>query len=212
MKKRLILIMATLLFTAVAWAVTESMMVNTAGVRVDPGILNTIRTDWVQLDATTSAGDEPNDLAVAERTYATLAAAAEGGDAEISTFTLYSGSARARLNWNRVRFRCIGITNDQSVTYQIYLGDLGASSATDCALTKVGQLAFTIGQQVSDVATYEFADTLTITEYGWPKTWGSSSPTGDLVAECYIDLMGADYIVAVPTTAACDCALYIKGY
>jgi hypothetical protein len=216
MKKRTIILLLVLA-PALAFAITEIMPVNTAGLRVDPGTLHTIRADWVQLDATTSAGTEPSDLAAGERTYSTLAtaiAAGLNGDDEISTFSLYSGSARQRLDWNRIRFRCIGITNGQSITYQIYLGDLGSSGATECALVKVAQLAFTIGQQVSEVSTYEFADAVAVTEYCWPKAIGYSSPgdTTDLVAEAYMDLMGSDYIVAVPTTAGCDCQLLIKGY
>jgi len=159
---------------------------------------------WIVVDSTTSSGDEPNDLAVGERTYATVKEAAEGGDAEISI-------QRIDETWNAGRFRCIGDTNDSSVTYQIYLGTLGPDG-TDCELAKAGQLAFTIGTQASTVSTYEMAHTVTVTSYCWAKAWSSASPGSNLVAEAAIDLMGADILVAVPTTAGCDCKLLFKGF
>lgn len=206
MRKLIPLLIVLSLFAGVVYAIDKVYLANKASQMVNPGQLHTAREAWIVLDATTSTGDEPNDLAVGERTYLTLAAAAEGGDDEIATLSLVPYQ-----DWSFARFRCIGITNDQTVTYQIYLGSL-SPGGTDCALVKAGQLAFTIGQQVSTTATYEYADTLTLTEYCWPKTWATSSPTSDLVAEACVDLMGADYIVAVPTTVSCDCKLLIKGY
>lgn len=209
MKRLIIVAVVLVLFAAIAVAIDPVYIVNKAGLKVNPGQLHTERALWAVFDTSTSSGDEPNDLAVAERTYATVAAAAEGGDDEISTLDLRTA---ARNNWNRLRFRCTGITDGQSITYQIYLGTLGPGG-TDCVLVKAAQLAFTVGTQVSTTATYEFADTLTVTEgYSWPVSWLSSSPTGNLVAEAAVDLMGADYIVAVPTTVGCNCQLLVKGY
>jgi len=166
-------------------------------------VTQTEQTEWQVIDTTTSAGDEPNDLAVGERTYTTVSAAAEGGDEEISIFNVPEGANSARL-------RVIGATNNQSVTYQIYIGTKAAQ--WNCDLAKVCQLAFTVGQQASYINGYEYADTVTVTEYCLVKDVGSSSPGSDLVAEVAFDLMGADIIVAVPTTADCNCKLLFKGY
>lgn len=161
---------------------------------------------WQVLDETTSAGTEPTDLAVGERTYLTVVAAVaadDSGDGEISY-------TKVPPTWNGIRIRCIGITNDASVTYQIYAGTKG--NETDCELAKVGQLAYTIGTQASITSTYEMADTLTVTAADWTATAGASSPTSNQLADYSINLLGADFIVVVPTVAGCDCKLLIKGY
>lgn len=206
-----IIILILLAFVTVVWGIDGIYHYNTYSEMVEPGQLHTAKNTWVVIDATTSSGDEPNDLAVDERTYATVSAAAEGGDDEIS---IYGDSAAERIvmsSWNAVRFRCIGITDNGTATYQIYLGTLGIGG-TDCELVKAGQLAFVVGTQVSTTSTYELADAVTVTAYCWSKSWGYSNPGSELVAEAKIDLMGADIIVAVPTTASADCKLIAKGY
>jgi len=178
------------------------------GRMVLPGQLHTEHAIWEVAATTLSAGDEPNDLAVDERTYLTAVAAAEGGDSKITVLDLRTPIARH--SWNRLRFRCIGIADNNDVTYQIYTGTL-TPQETDCALVKSGQLAFTVGLQESTTATYEFADTLTVTEYCTPLSWLSTTPGSDLVAEAYIDLAGDDIVVIVPTTVSCNCKLLVKG-
>lgn len=168
--------------------------------------LATTQDVWVAVDATTSSGTEPTDLAVDERTYTTITAAiaaAASGDDEISIYQI-------PYKWNSGRFRCIGITDNQSVTHQIYLGTKGNND--NCELSKAGQLAWTVGTQVSETSTYEFADAVTVTSYGWTKSWSSSSPGSEMVAEAVIDFQGADILVVVTTTAGCDCKLLMKGY
>lgn len=210
-KKLSIILIVFLAAVTACWAIEGIYHYNISGDKVQPGQIHTTQSNWVQIDSTSSTGDEPNDLAVGERTYATVAAAAEGGDDEISIY----GDAATEIDeidgWNAVRFRCIGITNNQSVTYQIYVGAMEPGD-TDCNLAKVGQLAFTVGQQVSSTSTYELADAVTITTADWPKSWSSANPGSDQVAEASIDLMGANLIVAVPTVAGCDCQLLAKGY
>lgn len=162
---------------------------------------------WQVIDTTSSAGTEPTDLAVTERTYTTVLtaiAAAASGDDEIAVFPIQGG-------WNAIRLRCIGITDNGTITYQIYLGTL-ANRGTDCELVKAGQLAFVIGTQVSVTSTYEMADAVTVTSYCWPKSWGVASPGAELVAEATIDLIGADVLIAVPTVASCDAKLLGKGF
>jgi hypothetical protein len=213
-KEVTLIIVVLLLMTTAAFAIQEIFHKSKTNQLVEPGQLHTGKNTWVVLDATTSSGTEPSDLAVGERTYTTIVAAiaaASSGDEEISIYGDSLAELQILESWNNARFRCIGVTNNQTVTYQIYLGTLGVGG-TDCEVVKAGQLAFTIGQQVSSTSTYKLADTLTVTASDWAKSWTSSSPGGDKVAEAAIDMMGADIIVAVASTAGCDCKLLAKGY
>ncbi|GAI45115.1 unnamed protein product, partial [marine sediment metagenome] len=76
MKKRMFLIMLAVLILAPFCFATER------GVNK----LATAQNKWIVVDRTTTAGEEPNDLAVTERTYAAVKAATEGGDDEISIY------------------------------------------------------------------------------------------------------------------------------
>ena len=202
-------VVAVIGLCSIAYAINAVYTVNIGGKKVNPGELHTPRSAWDVLGATLAEGDEPNDLAVGERTYLTVLAAAEGGDDKIIVFDLRTAD---RQHWNRVRFRCIGVTDGGNIVYQVYFGTLGLGG-TDCILAPAGELDFVIGTQASTTATYEVADTLTVTPSGsWTKGWGSVSPTGNLVAEGWIDLIGADIVVLVPTTVGCNCKVLGKGY
>lgn len=199
-----------LVFTCSVWAIpTETTItekkkplgVNNQTVRPTSDV--TDQKAWNVIATVASTGDEPNDLAVGERTYLTAKALAKGGDSKITIVKL-------PLSWNYVRFRCIGISDNNTVTFQVYSGSLGAG--TDCELVKMGQLAFTIGTQVSTTATYEMADTLTLTSYCYLRPAFSVSPVGELVAEAGWDLLGDDILVIVPTTVSCDAKLLAKGF
>ena len=121
---------------------------------VDGSILHTIQEPWLIADETTSAGDEPNALGVTERTLLTVKAAAEGGDDEISIYTLDS-------EWNAIRLRAIGITDGGTRTDEIYIGSLGGGK--DCELSYAGQLAWVVGtqQSVYDQITFTSGGTFT---------------------------------------------------
>ena len=145
-----------LFFSALSWALERVQPFDIEGTKVDPGQVHTPKNTWVILDETTSAGDEPTDLAVTERTYqdvVTAIAAAASGDGEISIFDI-------PRSWNAIRFRAVGITDGNADTFQIYLGTLGAKNAAgpsvDCELAYLGQLAFTIGTQESIYAQVAF--------------------------------------------------------
>lgn len=193
-------LLVLLIFVGVAWGIDK--------------VYNESRTPqikWQVIDSTTSADNEVTDLAVDERTYTTVVAAiaaassTSDGDGEISIYPIPDG-------WNAIRLRCIGVADNGTVTYQIYLGTL-ALRGTDCELVNAGQLAFVIGTQVSTTSTYELADAVTVTPYCWPKSWGyATNPDTELVAEASIDLLGADILIAVPTTASCDAKLLGKGF
>jgi len=185
------------------------------GNRVDPGLLHTDHSVWQVIDASASASGGTTDLLVTERTYQgvlTLIAAAANGHEEISIFDIPRG-------WNAIRLREICITNDVACVYKIYLGTLGdnnthaaTNTTMDCELAYVGLFTFTTGTQASTTSTYEFADTLVVTEDAWAKTITVASPTGNRIAEATFDLMGADVLVAVSETVAADCKLLGKGY
>ncbi len=139
MKKKLFIIVLLLAATCSARTIT--------GVRnVEGNILHTIQAGWVTVDETVSTDPDPCALAVGERTKllteAAIAAAANGDD-EISTFVIPA-------NWNGIRFRSVGITDNDAQVYEIYLGTTSSQeSNADCALTHAGQLSFTTGTQVS---------------------------------------------------------------
>jgi hypothetical protein len=110
--------------------------------RTEGTVLHSIQSEWEIADSTTSTGNEPNALLVTQRTKLLVDAIIAGGDPndEISTYVLPA-------KWNAIRLRAIGITNDGSVTHDIYFGSLGNNA--DCELTYAGQLAWTIGTQTS---------------------------------------------------------------
>lgn len=199
MKKRLIVVLVLIgLLTGVCWAIN---LVHSE--------TRTPQIKWQIIDTTTSAGAETTDLAVDERTYATvvaaMAAATAGvADGEISIY-------RIPDSHNAGRFRCGGIAADGTATYQIYLGTL-ALRGTDCDLVNAGQLAFVVGTQESSIADCNLADAVTVTQYCWPKSWGSASPGSELVAEASLDFMGADILIIVPTTASANSWLFMKGF
>lgn len=204
MKKGIFLIMLAVLILAPPCFSTERAV----------NKLITAQNTWVIVDNTTSDGNEPNDLTVDERTYnlvvdaiATakdLDASGSEGDGEISIFYPIPKT------YNAGRFRCSGVTESNSVIHQIYLGTLGGGA--DCELVKAGQLAWTIGTQVSTVSTYEMADAVTVTPYCWTKSWDTASPSGNLVAEASVDFMGADILVVVTSTSECNSKLLLKGF
>ena len=207
MKKIVTVLISLVLLVGICWAIDQTYLYDKEGAHVDPGALHTVRNAWVVVDSTTSDGTEPTDPNVSERTYTAIAAAiaaAQNGDDEISIYSIPRGG-------NAGRFRCIGITDGANVVYEIYLGTLG-QGGTDCELAKAGQLDFTIGTQASTTSGYEFADAVTVTAYCWPKSWTTKTPGNELVAETAIDFMGADCMVVVATTAACDCKLLLKVF
>lgn len=202
MKKYVVLLI--LLLVGIAFArINYNPSSNAEGLS-DGFALMSSQVPWQTFDETVS-GATATDLGVTERTYITVLAAialAAGNDDEIS----YS---RIPPTWNAVKFRCIGATEGGVITYQIYLGTLGGG--TDCELVKAGQLAFVIGQQASITSGFELADAVTVTQYCWTKTWGSTSPGSELVATAELDVQGADIMFAVPTAANCNAKLLVKG-
>ena len=216
MKKKLFILTSLLIIVGICLAADLSRVtqVDRDGNKVDPGAVHTVRTTWVAIDDTSSTGDEPTDLAVSERTYQTVKTAigtGASGDDEISVFDIPRG-------WNAIRLRAQGITDNGTYTVQIYLGTLGDgnrdvdSTTADCELAYAGQLAWVVGTQGAVTATYEMADTVVVTPSDWTKDWTSSSPASERVAEAFIDLMGADVIVIVPTVASADSKLLARGF
>jgi hypothetical protein len=212
MKKKIALLVLGLV--AVTYASTMVVPVDTENTRVDPGQVHTARNTWVVLDTTTSSGTEPTDLAVGERTYQlvkTAIAVASSGEYEISVYDI-------PRDWNAARFRAIGVTENATVTYQIYFGTLGDgnldsdSTTADCELAYAGQLAFVIGTQASTTTDYEMADAVTVTSSDWVAAWSSKTPGSDRCAEASIDLSGADVMVVLASTATANCKLLAKGY
>lgn len=185
---------------------TDNIKLNEKNYSIQPTVLTTLQKEWVPFDTTTMAGVEPNDLTTDQRTYAKVIADSNGYAAEISVITVPE-------TWNGIKLRCLGTVDGNSVTYQIYIGTI--ENSTDCDLAYAGQLAWTIGGQVSSTSSsYYCADTLTITSTQATNTaaWSLTSPENDRVAQAKLDLEGENIIVVVPTTANCDAILYGKGF
>lgn len=140
MKKSIVILLLVLVF------VSAALRTETQRQEVTGNVLHTMQDGWVVIDETTSTGTEPSALAVGERTKLLVEAAitaAASGDDEISTYVIPA-------SWNGIRFRSVGITNNDTQTYQIYLGArTSLESTADCELSYVGQLVFTTGTQVS---------------------------------------------------------------
>jgi hypothetical protein len=221
MKKRIMwFLICIVLPVGILYALEAIAPVNKDGVRVDPGILGTVRDRWVVADTTTSDGTEPTDLAATERTYqlvktviAADVATPANGDLEIAIYDI-------PRNWNFLRMRCLGITDNGTITYSVYLGDLGDgnkdsnTTSADCELTYIGSFAWVVGTQTSTISTYEFADTLTYTANASLISVSTISPgTGtERIAEAEFDVKGSDILVLVPIVASCDAKLLVKGY
>ncbi|MBE3139365.1 MAG: hypothetical protein IMZ53_02155 [Thermoplasmata archaeon] len=217
MKKRIVWFLIFIVIpVGILYALDAIAPVNKEGVRVDPGILNTIKDRWVVAGSTVSDGAEPTDLTVTERTYQTVDAAiiaAAGGDEKIIVYDI-------PRNWNALRMRCAAITDDGTITYSVYIGDLGDGNkhsngtSADCELTYIGSFAWVVGTQVSTISTYEMADTLTYTANASLISVSTISPgtASERVAEAEFDVKGSDILVLVPTTVSCDAKLLVKGY
>lgn len=225
MKSKICLFLMAILLTSVVCA-SESVITPVqnvkdivVNVRIQPIILTTNQVGWKVLDTTTMAGSEPNDLTATKgaggyggRTYAAVIADTNSGALEVSVVTIPQ-------TWNGIKFRCIGVTDNNTVTYQIYAGTIAdvntdgkIPTGSNCALVNIGQLAFTIGGQVSDTSGYNFADQVTVTSYTTTKSWISYGAANDRVAQATIDLEGENILVLVPTTCNCNCKLLGKGF
>ena len=169
--------------------------------------LSTTQFRWDTAATWLSANGAATTPSVTQRTYLTVLAAIAAdanNQAEIRLYNIPSGA-------NGMRFRAIGITDGQSLVVDVLAGSRAGN--TDCAFSLMGTLTFTIGTQLSDTATYEFADTLVVTaDSGTTATWTTASPADNSVAETRIDLMGADMLVLVPTTIGVNSKLLVKWY
>jgi hypothetical protein len=180
----------------------------TAGILgFDGTTLFTSRLAWEVAETCTSSGDEPTALAVGERTHQTiLAAIAAGanGDGEIEIYKVPDGA-------NGMIFTAIGITDNGTYTVDIHASTLGGD--TNGFYQHIGTLAFIIGLQTSDTATYEMAQSVTVTEIDSSMPWTySGTADSDRTCEARIDLEGADRLVIVPTTCSADAKLLVKGF
>ncbi len=109
--------------------------------QINGSALVTMQNAWLIAEIENSGDTEANAWADTERTRKiseALIVANAANETNISTFRIPS-------KWNGMRFRAAGITDNGTVTHQIYLGTLGGGQ--DCELTYVGQLAWVIGPQ-----------------------------------------------------------------
>lgn len=161
----------------------------------------------------TSAGTEPDALAVGERTYKTIvaavaAAATDAGDDEIEVYTVPYGT-------NAIRIRGIGITHTHAMVFNVLTGTYDGS-IEDGEMVLRGTLTFTVGQQASTTTDYEMCDQVALTaasDAASTSDWTISNPGDvDTCAEAMLDLQGDDIVILVPTTLASDAKVLIKPY
>ncbi len=171
--------------------------------------LATSTTGWATIAEFASASGVATDLAVDERTYATILAAIAadvGNDGQIVVYHLPYGA-------NTVRFRNIGLAAAGDHVYQLYSS--ARHGASNSAFSKRGTLTFKTGSQASTVSGFEFADVLAVTNTSASSTsWTVANPgdATELVAEGIIDLQGDDTLVIVPTTLDDNSKLLGKYY
>lgn len=194
--------------------VTTGVMATNATIRAiaRPAVgseLTTNDSGWFTVAEFASSGGAATDLAVGERTYATIVAAIAadaGNDGQIVIFDLPYGA-------NAVRFRNIGLAAAGDHVYQVYSS--AKFGAADSAFTKRGTLTFKTGSQASTFTGFEYADVLAVTNTSESSvSWTVANP-GDgteLVAEAFIDLQGDDTLVIVPTTLDDNSKLLGKYY
>jgi hypothetical protein len=190
---------------------------------ITPGPENTVNAEELEtlispffvLDSTTSTGTEPTALAVGERTLLTVEAAIEAassGDDEISICRDIVAT-RAITKANVLKLRVLGSGSDSDdIVYELYTGTLGNDN--DCSLVHLGTLTCILGTQVSHLTGYNFCDSISYTPTRTGDIYIERSPgsTSNEVAELYIDLEGADTIVALCSTADCDAKLIGKFF
>ncbi len=144
---------------------------------IDGSVVHTIQSGWVIGETENSADTQTDVLGLTEMTKGlldTVIAANASNEEFISIFLIPS-------NWNAIRLRACGITNDATVTHQIYLGTLGDD--VDCEFVYVAQLAWIIGQQQSiyDQITFTSGG-VTIPRIGDKVTGNTSGETATVVA------------------------------
>jgi hypothetical protein len=109
--------------------------------QVDGDALHTIQSGWAIAESENSADTQAAALGKSQRMKKrldALIAANANEEAQISIMPIPA-------KWNAIRLRAIGITENGTVTHEIYFGTLGGG--LDCDLTYAGQLAWIIGQQ-----------------------------------------------------------------
>ncbi len=139
--------------------------------KVEARPLSTNQDPWEIAESENSGDSQTDALGDTERTRAIvdrLIAADAANEGQISIYIFPS-------HWNKVRFRGIGITEEATMSHQIYLGSLIPGG--DCELTHAGQLAWTVGLQTS------IYDQITFTSGGTYEPRPGDTVTGNSSAK-----------------------------
>jgi len=202
--KRLLPLLIVLCAVALLYGLTEVRQVDLEGNSRNPGVLFSIQDDWTAVAPVQGyfdpnyAGTTPGPTLRTEALF----------NAEPNVVTIIPA------RWNRVRIRCLGTTDGDTQVFDVFLSQGNANLNRSDHYTRVGTLTWTIGTQTGDVATYEFADTVVISNATncWGKSWIPMSPTGDYIAEAWLDVAGSSSIGFAGTTLANRCLLQITGF
>jgi hypothetical protein len=188
-----------LLVVSVCLAVTGVRPVNRRGMEVDPGQVHTGQYGWHEVGSFAAAGDEPDTPTTTQRDQTTLEALSK-----VETYTIPS-------YWNAVVIRCESTTDGDSTVFDMFIRRDNTDDVTDI-YTRIGTLTFTTGTSEGYTTNYEMADTLAITNEYWGNDLMEVSPTGNYVAELWVDLAGVREVAFVPTTITNNAKLFITGY
>ncbi len=149
-----------------------------------------------------------NDLSVTERTRTLVQALITADSNEDGNMVLYTVPFGA----NAIRVRVIGTTNDGDFVFNVYSGAMTSGNG-NASLVKRGTLTCVVGTQLSETATYEFADQIVVTNTTASSTsWTVVSPAGNTCAEAMIDIQGDDILCFVPTTVDNAMKILVKYY
>lgn len=124
-----------------------------------------------------------------------------------------SGKTAVVVSTTRLGGTWVGGNASGTITYRSASGTFTSSETVKIIDSQGVTRADVLTHAASDLVDFELADAVTVTAYCWTKSWGyASNPDTELVAEASLDLMGADVLIAVCTTASADCKLLGKGF
>ncbi len=203
--QKIVAILVIVMFCVLAWPPVEKA-VGYYYTSIVANELATVHETWRVAGSFDTAAT--NDLAVTERTRTLVQALITADSNEDGNMVLYEVPFGA----NAIRVRVIGTTADGDFVFELYSGAKTEGNG-NASLVKRGTLTCVVGTQLSETATYEFADQIVVTNTTASSTsWSVVSPADNTCAEAVIDIQGDDILCFVPTTVDNAMKILIKYY
>jgi hypothetical protein len=147
-------------------------------------------------------------------TVGTWSAATTTPDATHRTLTAFQADTANKVvrldgRYNRIRLRAYSTTAEDTTAIDCFL-----MYGVNDHFTRVGSSSWTTGTQASGTAGSEFADTVgtPTNANGAPRSWRVISGADNYIAFLELDVAGATYFGASPTTVTSACGLEIQGF